>query len=117
MFSRKFLAALITIVISFFIIPLFFISTEGWNMYFMIGLITTLYFAPIILVIGVPLSTLFETKYKNTSPLMAYFIYLIVGNLIAYIIYPVYLLVFVYVSVFFITDQALKTYIKKPIIF
>lgn len=63
MLNRKLEAATLTIIIGFFLVPFI---TEGWRSdYFMIGFIFTSYIAPVLLIVGIPVSVVISNRVRS----------------------------------------------------
>lgn len=81
MLNRKVEAATLTIIIGFFLIPF---VIEGWRSdYFMIGFIFTSYIAPILLLVGLPISLAISKKFRSTFIIAA--IHVLTGIAVAFL--------------------------------
>lgn len=124
MLSRKIFAAILTTIICYFIVPLFFNDYSG--SYFLIGFGVSIITVPILFIVGVLLSITIETLNNQQHILMSYFKHL-GGGMICVIVFllitewkidvlAVYSgIAITYVTIFFISDYIVKYYENKAI--
>ncbi|MFK9091050.1 hypothetical protein [Bacillus salipaludis] len=119
MLSRKILAACITSVIGFFIVPLFF--NFGPNEYFIVGWVVSTVTVPFTFVIGVISSLIFYSKHQQVwisylkhigSSLICVAIFSLYGKLNGGqgidVLIPAFFIGLIYTTIFFIADYATK---------
>jgi hypothetical protein len=115
MFNRKLLAAFVTTVTCYFIVPFFF--NDFTNSYFAIGLGVSIISVPILFTIGILASSVIELRTKHI--LLAYMKHFGCGLICVCVLllltdwdielFFIYTLIaFVYVTVFFISDKLIK---------
>ncbi|TKI66862.1 hypothetical protein FC756_14095 [Lysinibacillus mangiferihumi] len=116
MFNRKLLAAFVTSIICYFIVPFFF--NDFTNSYFAIGLGVSIISVPILFTIGILASIVIEFRTKHILfSYMKHFgcglicvcvlLLLTEWNIELFFIYTG--MAFVYVTVFFISDHMIKS--------
>lgn len=121
MLSRKILAAFITSLVCYFIVPLFF--NDYQNSYLLIGLGVSIVTVPALFILGIITSLIIEVKNHKRNMISGYFIHLICAIVYSIVIFffiqnsqtfdisliLIYLsIATLYVTIFFISDSLIK---------